>query len=268
MPMGALRQRQDQRMSRPRQLLSIAHSYVVANNRRLAHEIACAGKGKWEVTAVAPQYFHGGRDLRPVFLEQISEESCRLVALPAYLTRFIHLFVYHIELRRLLAKDWDLVHCWEEPYIVVGSQVAAWTRRNTPLVYRTAQSHFRRYPLPFNWLEDFAMRRASGWICSGQTVAQTLQKRRGYADRPMRLIPLGVDVDSNRPDPATGQALRRSMGWAPGGPPVVGYLGRLVPEKGIAHSNARPGRVGDALAGAAGRRRPTGRVTSRLGGPA
>ena len=51
----------------PRRLLTIAHSYCVALNRRLAHEMARAGGEQWEVTAVAPRFFHG--DLRPIPLE-------------------------------------------------------------------------------------------------------------------------------------------------------------------------------------------------------
>jgi glycosyltransferase involved in cell wall biosynthesis len=220
-------------LHRPRKLLSLAHSYVVGNNRRLAHEMTQVGRGRWEVTAAAPTYFHGGADLRPVELEPLPGEPCELVRLPAYLTRFLHLFVYGPELRALLARGWDLVHCWEEPYIAVGGQVAGWTPRRIPLIYRTAQSLFKHYPPPFNWIEAYAMDRAAGWICSGRLVAQTLQRRPQYAERPMRLIPLGVDLDDFRPDPDAGRQVRHSLGWEPAGPPVVGYLGRFSPEKGL-----------------------------------
>ena len=53
---------------RTRRLLSLAHSYAVGMNRRLAHEMVRAGGNAWEVVAVAPRYFHGD-DLRPVRLE-------------------------------------------------------------------------------------------------------------------------------------------------------------------------------------------------------
>jgi glycosyltransferase involved in cell wall biosynthesis len=219
-------------MTRPRRLLSLAHSYVVSMNRRLAHEMSRAGGGSWEVTAVAPTYFQGARDLRPVRFERGADEPCRVEAVPAYLTGRVHVFFYGRRLRSLLAEPWDLVHCWEEPYILVGGQVAWWTPRRTALVYRTAQSLDKRYPPPFSWIERFAMSRAAGWICSGQLVARTLSARRGY-DRPMARIPLGVDVEQFRPDRAAGDAVLRSLGWERGGPPVVGYLGRVVPEKGV-----------------------------------
>jgi glycosyltransferase involved in cell wall biosynthesis len=224
---------QDIVLNRPRKLLSLAHSYVVGNNRRLAHEMTRAGRGRWEVTAAAPTYFHGGTDLRPVELETLPTEPCELVRLPAYLTRFLHLFVYGPELRALLTRPWDLVHCWEEPYIAVGAQVAGWTPRRVPLIYRTAQSLSKQYPPPFNWIESYAMARSAGWICSGRLVAETLQRRRQYAERPMRLIPLGVDLDDFRPDRGAGRHVRRSLGWEADGPPVVGYLGRFSAEKGL-----------------------------------
>jgi glycosyltransferase involved in cell wall biosynthesis len=196
--------------------------------------MARAGGTRWEVTAVAPTVFHGQNDLRSVRLEPCAQEPCRLVPVSAYLTRRVHVFVYGRELRGLLAQGWDLVLCWDEPYILVGGQVAWWTPRGTPLVYRTDQNLKKRYPVPFNWIERYAMNRASGWICSGQLGAQTLSTRPGYDKRPMRLIPYGVDVDSFRPDPAVGQAVRRGLGWDEPGPPVIGYLGRFVSEKGLA----------------------------------
>jgi glycosyltransferase involved in cell wall biosynthesis len=220
-------------MNRPNTLLSVAHSYVVASNRRLAHEMARLGQGRWQVTAVAPAFFHGGRDLRPAYLEALPDEGCRLVPVPAYLTRWVHLFAYGRGLRSLLRQGWDLVHCWEEPYILAGGQIAFWTPPGTPLVYRTAQSSPKYYPPPFTWFEQYALERAAGWICSGRTVAEALSARRGYAQRPFRLIPLGVDVEAFRPDPAAGWDLRRSLGWDPAGPPVIGFLGRFIPEKGL-----------------------------------
>jgi glycosyltransferase involved in cell wall biosynthesis len=215
---------------RTRRLLSLAHSYAVGMNRRLAHEMARAGSGTWEVVAAAPKYFHGN-DLRPVRLEVSADEPCRVVALGAYLTRRVHVFLYGRHLRSVLREGWDVVHCWEEPYIFAGGQVAWWTPRGAALVFRTAQSIDKRYPPPFSWIERYAMRRAAGWICSGSLVAQTLSARRGY-DKPLAQIPLGVDVRAFRPDPAAGRAVLEKLGWEPG-PPVVGYLGRFVTDKGL-----------------------------------
>lgn len=216
---------------RRRRLLSLGHSYVVGMNRRLAHEMSQVGGGDWEVTAVAPRQFHGSNDLRSVHLEALEKEPCRLVPVNAYGTRRVHCFVYGRELRSLLAEPWDMVHCWEEPFIFAGGQVAWWARTGTPLVFRTAQSINKNYLPPFRWIERYAMRKAAGWICSGSLVAQTLRQRRGY-DKPMAQIPLGVDLQCFHPDAQSGRAILDKLGWKPG-PPVVGYLGRFVPDKGL-----------------------------------
>lgn len=217
-------------MPTPRRLLSIGHSYVVALNRRLVNEIARLGQGGWEVTAVAPSFLHG--DLRPMPVEIDPNEICRLEAVPTYLSKHIHVMTYGWQLKQILQQSWDLVHCWEEPYILAGGQIAWWTSSKTLLVYRTAQSHSKLYPPPFNWIEHYAMQRASGWICSGQTVADTLKTRQGYS-LPMGLIPLGVDVNHFYPNSDAKLQIRRSLGWDESGTPVIGYLGRFVPEKGL-----------------------------------
>jgi glycosyltransferase involved in cell wall biosynthesis len=219
-------------MTRKRRLVSIAHSYCVALNRRLAHEMAVAGAGRWEVTAVAPSFFQG--DLRPVALEMSEDERCRVEAVPAHFSKRIHFMLYGNRLREALRENWDLIHCWEEPYILAGGQVAMWSSKQAALVYATFQNIEKRYPPPFSQIERHAMRRAAGWIAFGQTIKQTLAKRPCYSRRPSRVIPLGVDLDKFHPDPNARQATRQELGWGEQrGEVVVGYLGRFVEQKGL-----------------------------------
>jgi len=217
-------------MNRPRQLLTVGHSYVVALNRRLAHELARVGAERWEVTVAAPTFVHG--DLRPISLEPFPGEAGRLVPVNAYLTARPHVMFYGRRLHSLFAQRWDFVHAWEEPFILSGGQFARWNR-SARLVYYTFQNIPKRYPPPFCWIERLAIGRATAWLAAGHTVAATLRNRPGYADKPHRVLPLGVDVGVFRPDPAARVTLRRSLGWSDPGPPVIGYLGRFVPEKGL-----------------------------------
>ena len=64
-------------MSGPRRLLTLGHSYVVGTNRRLAHALAVAGAGAWEVTAAAPERYPG--DLRDIELEAIEGDRKSVV---------------------------------------------------------------------------------------------------------------------------------------------------------------------------------------------
>jgi glycosyltransferase involved in cell wall biosynthesis len=216
---------------RRRRMISIAHSYCVALNRRLANEMARVGGEDWEITAVAPSYFHG--DLRPIELEQIDGELCRLEAVPTYLSSRIHLFVYGYRLRRLLRDSWDLVHCWEEPYIVAGGQVAWWTPVEVPFAISTLQNISKRYPLPFSAIEKYCFQRCAGWMGCGRLVVDTMLAR-GHGDKPHRVIPLGVDLDQFLPNSAAREDVRIRLGWPASEPPVVGYVGRFVQEKGLA----------------------------------
>ncbi|HVA84579.1 MAG TPA: glycosyltransferase family 4 protein [Candidatus Binataceae bacterium] len=214
----------------PRRLLTIGHSYCVALNRRLAHEMARAGGKQWEVTAVAPRFFPG--DLRPIPLEPQPGELCRVAAIGVHLSRVAQLFFYGRGLRAVMRERWDLVHCWEEPYVIAGGQVALLSPAASKLVFYTFQNIAKRYAPPFSTIERRCAKRSAGWLASGETVAQT-QLERCWSRKPHRVMPLGVDVELFRPDADRGRATRARLGWNDEGPPVVGFLGRFIEAKGL-----------------------------------
>jgi phosphatidyl-myo-inositol dimannoside synthase len=210
-------------------LLTIGHSYVIASNRRLAHEMARQGATSWEVTAVAPAFLPA--DLREVTLEPIPDEACAVRALRMWLAATPHLRFYR-GLGAVLAQPWDVVHVWEEPYVASGAQIARLAPASARLVPATFQNIVKAYPPPFNLFERAVLGRASGWIAFGETVHEAQRGKARYASRPSRIISPGVDVSRFAPDRAARGALRGRLGWDDG-IPVVGFLGRFVPEKGL-----------------------------------
>lgn len=218
-------------MTAPRRLLTIGHSYCVRRNRELAEALHVAGEGAWKVTVVAPAQFPG--DFGPIMTERDAAERIDLRTLPVHHARWIHLMRYGRGLARVLDEPWDVVHCWEEPYVLAGAQIARARRAPSALVYATFQNILKRYPPPFAAIERSSMRRARGWIAFGHTIEAALAARRPYATRPHAVIPFGVDVVRFSPDAVAGHALRARIGWPSDGPPVVGYLGRFVEEKGL-----------------------------------
>ncbi len=215
----------------PRRLLTIGHSYSVALNRRLAHELALVGRNRWEVTVAGPAFFQG--DLRPIIMTPDPTEPCRVVPIKARSTGRVHIMTYNGQLRSLMQEGWDIVHAWEEPFILAGGQIAWQRPRSSRLVFATFQNLDKRYPPPFSWIERYSLNQASGWIAFGRLVAETLQDRHGYQGLPSRLIPPGVDVNYFHPDDERRREMVLRLGWNESGPPVIGYLGRLVPEKGL-----------------------------------
>ena len=221
-------------VSRPeaglRRLLTIGHSYVVAQNRHLAHEMAVEGAGAWQVTAAAPARLQG--DLREIELEPIAGEACATVPVAMRLGGHPHLRFYGRALQTLLRQQWDVVHCWEEPYVLAAAQIAHRTPPTARFVPATFQNIAKRYPLPVAAIERRVMKRANAWIAFGETVHETQRGRAGYAAKPSRVINPGVDIATFRPDLDGGRRVRQSLGWAPHDA-VVGFTGRLVEEKGV-----------------------------------
>lgn len=215
---------------RPLRVLHVGHSYAVRLNRAVS--AALARMEGIELTVGAPAFFHG--DLRSMSLEpDPAPAGYRLAPLPARLTRHIHLFWYR---RRDLfdlvrGGDFDLVYAWEEPYIHAGYQIArAVGPTRARFCFRTAQSLVKWYPPPFSHFERYARERAQGWVAGGQLVFRAML-RRGFPEQAGRVITLAVDTDSFRPlEASEKEQVRRELGASA---PVVGFIGRLVPAKGI-----------------------------------
>ena len=139
------------------------------------------------------------------------------------------LFVYNpVPLWRALRESWDVVDIHEEPFSLSAAEVLllkALRRNRAPYVLYTAQNLRKHYPIPFRWLERASLRHAAG-ISACNTEAAVIAQDKGFPGR-ARVIPLGVDVDDDVLPAASGRVAGDD------GTLVVGFMGRLVPEKGI-----------------------------------
>jgi glycosyltransferase involved in cell wall biosynthesis len=199
----------------------------VGVNRRLAHELQRTGS--WDVTVVGPSTFRG--DFAWHTLRPEPDERCSVEAVPVRLGRQIHVMTYGRRLRRLLRQPWDLVHCWEEPYVASAAQIAAWTPARVPLVIATFQNIDKTYPPPFSWFERYTFGRADALIAFGRTVLDVAVAH-GFPASRSRVIPPGVDTARFAPDAAARTRGRASLGWHDA-VPVVGFVGRFVTQKGV-----------------------------------
>jgi glycosyltransferase involved in cell wall biosynthesis len=133
-----------------------------------------------------------------------------------------------VALWRLLgAGRWDLIDLHEEPFGVAMAEVLALSRLRglrIPFVFSSAQNLDKRYPPPFRWFERWSLRRAAGaYTCNRE--AGVILRRKGLTGEWV-LLPLGVDVARFRPEES-------EPGRPPDGHLRVGFVGRLIPHKGV-----------------------------------
>ncbi len=204
----------------------ISHSCVVGSYQdKLALMAERYGDGITLITP--PSWREGGRD--------VAAETRRYPAItvapvpvrwPGHLNR--HTYPLRI-LRKLFERSRpDVVYIEEEPRSLCALRVRRLCRAmNLPYVFFTWENIDRRFSFVHEWIMARVFRSAAGAV-AGSWEASEILRRRSF-DRPTLIQPQhGVDpsVFCRRP------ASRFREGWRTEGP-VIGYAGRLVPEKGI-----------------------------------
>lgn len=223
-------------------LLVVSHSCVTPVNQQLFAAVGrCTG---WEMTLVMPSNWtteYGKRSMGGRWPEFNGE----IVEIPVWKSGSIPLHAYRTTFKGLLREQRpDAIYVHNEPYAVSTAQVylanASTLRR--PIGFYSAQNILKKYPPPFRWSESMVFRRSSFAFPVSQTVHQVLRDK-GY-DRPHTVLPLGVDPQIYFPrieGPQLAGELRRN-----GNEILVGYIGRLVEEKGLVtllHALSRVGHL-------------------------
>lgn len=198
-------------------VLRVSHSATVSAWR--GRERALRARGA-DLTLLTARRWHAGGAAVELAADADAVPVATIGTHPA-------LFLYDPRpLWRALGRRWDVLDIHEEPFSLATAEILALRalrRSRVPFVLYTAQNLRKRYPVPFRWFERAALRRAAG-ISACNADAAAIAVAKGFSGRP-RVIPLGIDPDD------FGSAQDAA---APASPPVdVGFLGRLVPEKGV-----------------------------------
>jgi len=175
-----------------------------------------------ELMVVVPPSWHDGS--RVVRLERVHTRGYELVVEPVAFNGNFHLHFYPRLGRRLRAFTPDVVHVDEEPYNLATFHALRLARRvGARVLWFSWQNLNRRYPFPFWLIERYALRHAD-YAIAGSQGAGTVWRQKGYTG-PLAVIPqFGVDPDIFTPRPGPRDPARGFL---------VGYVGRLVPEKGV-----------------------------------
>lgn len=198
-------------------VLRVAHHAVVSAWRERERALRHLGVDVDLISA--RRWNEGGRD---VLLDVGAD---RFVAAACTIGRHPNAFLYDPRpFWRALRRRPDVIDLHEEPFSLAAAELLLLrmlSGSRAPYVLYSAQNLDKRYPVPFRWFERAALRGAAGaYVCNRE--AGEILVRKGLRG-PARLIPLGVDTARFRP-------LERSD---PGDRPVIGYLGRLEPYKGV-----------------------------------
>lgn len=194
----------------------VSKALVRGAYQRTLEEMASAGL---ELTVISPPGWREG--MTYTALERQYTRGYNLLVTPIAFNGRYHLHFYPRLPFLLRALGPDLVHIDEEPYnlatwLAVRSAQAVGAQRT----FYTWQNTYRRLPPPFSLLEADVYRLVRGGIAANADAAAVL-RRKGFK-RPIWTIPPGLDLDLYGPREVASHDTFQ-----------IGYVGRLVPEKGI-----------------------------------
>jgi glycosyltransferase involved in cell wall biosynthesis len=142
-----------------------------------------------------------------------------------------HHFHYYPAISSVVGREaWDLIHIEEEAFnVVTYHALRACLRRGRKVIFFSWQNLYKTYPPPFNYFERFSLKHVQAAIAGTEEVREVLSAK-GFC-KPITVIPqFGVDPEFFQKRDATD--LKRRLGLA--GKFAIGYVGRIVREKGIA----------------------------------
>lgn len=202
-------------------VLMVSKACLVGAYQRKLEEIAAHADVELAVI-VPPHWREAGRNVE---LEPVHTNGYQLIVERMRFNGHFHLHFYPGLRRHLETFRPDILHIDEEPYNLATFH-ALWLAQQMGVrtLFFTWQNLHRRYPPPFSWMERYVLRHADAAIAGNQEAAEVLRAK-GYAG-PIAVIPqFGVDPELFRP--------RERPSTDRDGSFTVGYVGRLVPEKGV-----------------------------------
>jgi glycosyltransferase involved in cell wall biosynthesis len=176
-----------------------------------------------ELTVCVPPVWRTGEHI--AHLEHVHTRGYALVELPIHLNGNYHLHYYSQLAQQFQHAQPDIVHIDEEPYNLATFQALRAARAlHARALFFSWQNLVRQYPPPFCWIERYVLANSQCAVAGSQEAAQVLRGK-GFA-RQIDVIPqFGVDPDVFSPRTLASAQPRARF--------LIGYVGRLVKEKGV-----------------------------------
>lgn len=209
-------------------ILMVSKACVVGIYQRKLEEIARLPG--LDLTAIVPPVWNDSSG--PIRLERAYTEGYRLVVEPLRFNGRFHLHYFPALGKHIRELRPEIVHIDEEPYNLAAWHALMLARGvGAKTLFFSWQNVRRQYPFPFSAGERWTLRHVDHAIMGTHSAAE-LWRAKGYRG-PLTVIPqFGVDPAIFHPPDRQPKE------------PVIGYIGRLVPEKGVDVLICAAGRAG------------------------
>ena len=201
-------------------VLTIAHNAVAASNRARVDALRRAGV---EVTLLTPPWWF--EEGRRIYAQGGPDWRIGRTLLTGNGTRY--LFATGL-VEAIRATRPHVIDLFEEPFSLVALQTLAMRGLLAPqaaIVFYSAVNVTRRWRWPYQAIEQLSLRRADGAHMPNADAARILRDKGLALNRPVGVIPLGVDAAR------FGSAQAMSLPEVPR--PRIGFVGRFEPVKGL-----------------------------------
>lgn len=211
-------------------LLVVSHACVTPVSQAFYAEIERVTG--WNVVLIVPAFWNS-EYRSDVAVARLPAFRGIIHAIPVWKSGNIPLHVYKAALVDLLRKEKpDVIYVNHEPYGLASMQVFLANRVsiNVPIGIYGSQNILKNYPMPIRWLERVVLKWAAFCITLNHPALDIL-RRKGFRG-PSEVLPMPIDHSIYQPKPEWAAAKRAELGIR-SDEFVIGYMGRLVEEKGL-----------------------------------
>jgi glycosyltransferase involved in cell wall biosynthesis len=213
-------------------LLVISHACVATVNQLFFAEVQKQFP-EIEITILVPSNWPNQYQDNQWKVENHPKFKGKIISLPVAFPGHISLHFYGKGISKTLRdENPDWIYCDEEPWALVTSQIYKINarQRKVPITFHTNQNLKKSYPFPFSWFEQWVYKKSTHAFPVGEEAAHVL-KAKGYK-KAYTAFPYGIDEKLYAPKLTQALQIRTQHHLMPQNF-IFGYLGRLVPEKGL-----------------------------------
>jgi glycosyltransferase involved in cell wall biosynthesis len=210
-------------------LLVVSHACVTPINQSFYVDVARITG--WEIELVIPSSWES--EYKSVQASRWKDFTGPIHTIPTWKSGNIPLHIYKKNFAALFRKVRpDAIYVHHEPYGLATMQIYLANRQvnNRPIGFYAAQNILKQYPVPFRWFERYVMNHSAFSFPVTQGALDVLRAK-GFQGS-ATVLPLPIDSAIYRPRVEWAESKRVELGIA-ADEFVVGYLGRLVEEKGL-----------------------------------